>query len=98
MYAKPGDWLIVEIVGTDNAVRRAMIEEVRSPDGAPPFMVRWLDTDREGLVFPGTDAHVLTQAELDELDARLASRSAGIHRTGSSRTGRPEVVQADSWT
>ncbi|WP_291407377.1 DUF1918 domain-containing protein [Actinophytocola sp.] len=78
MYAKPGDWLIVEIAGTDHAARRAMIEEVNAPDGAPPFKVRWLDTDREGLVFPGPDARVVTQDELDELDARMASRSAGF--------------------
>ena len=81
MFAKPGDWLVVEIIGTDSAVRRAMIEEVGSPDGAPPFRVRWLDTDREGRVFPGEDAHVMTQNELDELDARMASRGAGIRRS-----------------
>ena len=74
MRAKPGDWLIVKIVGTDHQVRRAMIEEVGSPDGDPPFRVRWLDTEREGLVFPGPDAHVVTQ---DELDGEL---SRTLHR------------------
>jgi hypothetical protein len=88
VYAKAGDWLIVEITGTDNASRRALIEEVSSPDGAPPFKVRWLDTDREGLVFPGTDAHVLTQDELDELDARTASRAAGVRRVTYQRETR----------
>jgi hypothetical protein len=80
MYAKPGDWLIVEIIGSDHATRRARIEEVVSADGAPPFRVRWLDTDREGLVFPGPDAHVLTQDELDALDARRADRVAAVQR------------------
>jgi hypothetical protein len=78
MYAKAGDWLIVEIVGTDHGVRRAKILEVSSPDGAPPFRVRWLDTDREGLVFPGVDAYVLTQDELAALDARIADRAAAV--------------------
>lgn len=80
MYAKPGDWLIVEIVGTDQAVRRARIEEVSSPDGAPPYRVRWLDTDREGLVFPGVDAHVMTQDELAALDVRMADRADVVQR------------------
>lgn len=71
MYAKPGDWLIVEIAGTEQATRRARIEEVSSPDGTPPFRVRWLDTGAEGLVLPGADAHVMTQDELDALDARM---------------------------
>jgi hypothetical protein len=80
MYAKAGDWLIVEVTGTDHAVRRAKILEVSSPDGAPPFTVRWLDTDREGLVFPGGDAYVLTQGELDTRDARIADRAAAVQR------------------
>jgi hypothetical protein len=80
MYAKAGDWLIVQITGTDHGVRRAKILEVSSPDGAPPFTVRWLDTDREGLVFPGVDAHVLTQDELDTRDARMADRAAAVQR------------------
>jgi len=80
MYAKPGDWLIVEITGTDNVVRRARIEEVSSLDGAPPFRVRWLDTDREGLVFPGADAYVLTRDELAAHDERMADRAAAVQR------------------
>lgn len=87
MYAKAGDWLIVEIVGTDNGVRRAKILEVGSPDGAPPFKVRWLDTDREALVFPGGDAYVLTRDELDVLDARMAERVATVQRHIVRRRG-----------
>ena len=87
MHAKPGDWLIVEITGTDHGVRRARILEVSSPDGAPPFKVRWLDTDREGLVFPGVDAYVLTQDELAALDARMADRVAAVQRHILTRRG-----------
>jgi hypothetical protein len=87
MYAKPGDWLIVEIAGTDNTVRRAKILEVGFPDGAPPFRVRWLDTDREGLVFPGVDAHVMTQDQLDALDTRMAERAAAVQRHITQRRG-----------
>ena len=89
MFAKPGDWLIVEIAGTDHAARRARIIEVGSPDGVPPYWVRWLDTDREGLVFPGDDAHVLTQDQLDALDTRMATRSAAFQRHVAQRRGTP---------
>jgi hypothetical protein len=85
MYAKPGDWLIVEIA--DHTIRRAHIEEVSSPDGAPPYRVRWLDTDREGLVFPGVDAHVMTQDELAELAARIADRAADVQRRIVAKQG-----------
>ncbi|TDV44095.1 DUF1918 domain-containing protein [Actinophytocola oryzae] len=80
MHAKPGDWLIVEIAGTDHAARRARILDVGSPDGTPPFTVRWLDTEREGLVFPGDGARVLTQEELTALDARVADRATRLQR------------------
>jgi hypothetical protein len=68
MHAKPGDWLVVEIAGTEHRTRRAMIEEVSSPDGAPPFRVRWLDTGGEGFVLPGSDGRVLTQEELAAIE------------------------------
>ncbi|MFI7680139.1 DUF1918 domain-containing protein [Actinophytocola sp. NPDC049390] len=89
MHAKAGDWLIVEIAGTDHAARRARILDVSSPDGAPPFTVRWLDTDREALVFPGDDAHVMTQDELEALDARMAERAAVVQRHIMRRRGTP---------
>jgi hypothetical protein len=87
MYAKAGDWLIVRIDGADHGVRRAKILEVGTPDGAPPFTVRWLDTDREGLVFPGVDAYVLTQDELDALDTRMADRATVMQRHIASQRG-----------
>lgn len=89
MRAKPGDWLIVEIAGTDHEARRARIEEVGSPDGAPPFSVRWLDTGRTGLVFPGPDAHVMTQDEIDDRDAKAAARVAVVQRRIAHHGGKP---------
>jgi hypothetical protein len=55
--------LILEQAVLGREVRRGLIEEVHSPDGAPPYWVRWLDTGHEALVFPGPDAHVQTAAE-----------------------------------
>jgi hypothetical protein len=80
MHANPGDWLVVEKAGIGEETRRGRIEEVRSTDGAPPYLVRWLDTDHEALVFPGSDAHVLTQDESDAARARAAGRAARVQQ------------------
>jgi hypothetical protein len=60
MKAKTGDWLVVEGPVIDHGGRRALIVEVRHDDGTPPYLVRWLDTGHEALLFPGPDAHVVT--------------------------------------
>jgi hypothetical protein len=54
MRAKRGDWLI------EAGGRRGKITAVKHEDGRPPFLVRWLDTGHETLVFPGPDAHIVT--------------------------------------
>jgi hypothetical protein len=90
MDAIPGDWLIVRIAGTDHAARCARILEVSSPDGAPPFRVRWLDTGLEGLVLPGADAYVVTEDELRTLDTRMVERAAVVpHPTVRQRSFSP---------
>lgn len=66
MHAHPGDWLAVERADDHREARLGHIEEVGHPDGTPPYLVRWTDTDRHTLVFPGPDAHVLTPAEIHE--------------------------------
>ncbi|SFR03097.1 protein of unknown function [Lentzea waywayandensis] len=54
MKAKRGDWLV------DPGGRRGRITAVKHEDGRPPYLVRWLDTEHETLVFPGPDTHVVT--------------------------------------
>jgi hypothetical protein len=80
MRAKVGDWLVVESAETDRPVRRALITEVGGPDGTPPFHVRWLDDDHEGVVFPGPDAHVVDAQRQHELDARTGTRMDAVRR------------------
>lgn len=60
MKTKPGDWLVVKGPVVDHGGRRGLIVSVRHEDGTPPYVVRWQDNDREALVFPGPDAHVVT--------------------------------------
>ncbi|GGL13961.1 DUF1918 domain-containing protein [Planomonospora parontospora] len=65
MKAAAGDRLVVE--GTHGAgVRRiGVIMGLRDPDGTPPYVVRWVDDEHEGLVFPGPDARVVTKEDRD---------------------------------
>lgn len=81
MKAKPGDWLIVESHSSGEHQRRALIEEVHSADGSPPYLIRWTDSGHEALMFPGPDSHVVTKQALDLQEAAAAARA--------------EVVQAE---
>jgi hypothetical protein len=47
---------------------------VRSADGSPPYVVRWLHSDHVATVYPGPDAVVVTAAEQEAADARARSR------------------------
>jgi hypothetical protein len=78
MRAQTGDWLVIEAGDLSRPARRGRIEQVRSTDGSPPYLVRWLDTGRTALVFPGPDAHVLTAADLERTDATTTARCASV--------------------
>jgi hypothetical protein len=86
MHAHPGDWLIIERGDVDHHARRGRIEEVRAEDGTPLYVVRWLDSDRAVLVFPGPDAYVVTPAELEQADARAAHRFAAVQQEITQRS------------
>jgi hypothetical protein len=85
MRAQAGDWLVIERADIDHEARRGLIEEVRSTDGTPPYLVRWLDTGREALVFPGPDAHVQAEAEHAAAGARASDRAADVQRQIAAR-------------
>lgn len=59
MHAQVGDRLHVHGTHVADHVRDAEILEVRGKDGTPPYVVRWLDTGHEALVFPGADAVIV---------------------------------------
>jgi len=85
MQAKTGDWLLVEQSSVDRPARKGRIVGIRRADGEPPYVVHWLDTDHEALVYPGPDAHVVTAVELAESDARAADRAISLQRIISAR-------------
>ncbi|MEV4140932.1 DUF1918 domain-containing protein [Dactylosporangium sp. NPDC049742] len=58
MQAHIGDRLIEEGTHVGDHRRIGVITALRHDDGTPPYVVRWLDTDHEALVFPGSDAHI----------------------------------------
>ncbi|MDT5129368.1 MAG: hypothetical protein QOG79_1963 [Mycobacterium sp.] len=70
MKAKVGDWLVVKGTTVDKHDQRGVITEVRSSDGSPPYVVRWLNTDHVATVFPGPDAIINTPAEQEAADKR----------------------------
>lgn len=70
MKAQIGDWLVIKGTTVDRADERGLITEVRSPDGSPPYVVRWLTTGHVATVFPGPDAIVVTAAEQKAIDDR----------------------------
>jgi Domain of unknown function (DUF1918) len=63
MKAAVGDKLVIEGAHTGEARRVGVIVELHNPDGSPPYVVRWLHVDHETLVFPGPDAHVMTEEQ-----------------------------------
>jgi hypothetical protein len=67
MQAQSGDWLVVHSHNDGGHVRKAEIIAT-GVDGTPPYTVRWIDDDRESVVFPGPDAQVVTAADQARAD------------------------------
>ena len=58
MKADAGDRLIVKAHHIGEPDTDGEILEVHGENGGPPYLVRWSDDGRIGLVFPGPDATV----------------------------------------
>jgi CBS domain-containing protein len=56
--AVPGNRLVIAAHYIGGPERDAEILEVRGEDGGPPFLVRWQDSGRVSLLYPGSDARV----------------------------------------
>ncbi len=72
MKASPGDELTVKGRHQGDEDRHGTIIEVRGPDGAPPYLVRWSD-DRETVFFPASG----TIAEHHPAASATKRRAAG---------------------
>jgi hypothetical protein len=58
MKASVGDRIIISSSMLDRPVRDGEIVELRRTDGRPPYVVRWSDTGKTAVFFPGVDARV----------------------------------------
>jgi hypothetical protein len=56
--AEAGDRLVIRGHQLGQRARDAEILEVLGDDGGPPFRVRWSDSGREAILYPGPDARV----------------------------------------
>ena len=81
MHAQTGDWLLVHNRTDRQRPRRAEIIEVRSPDGTPPYLVRWLNSGESTLVFPGCDATVVSAQEQHRYDAEQSARLTALQQS-----------------
>lgn len=72
MQARSGDWLVVHSHNDGGHVRKAEI--ISTHGGEPPYTVRWLDEDKESIVFPGPDAQIVSAAEQGELNEAASAR------------------------
>jgi hypothetical protein len=78
MKAKVGDFLVVKGTTVEQSDQCGEITEIRSADGSPPYVVRWLASRQVATVYPGPDAIVLTPAEQEAADERARSRHASV--------------------
>lgn len=58
MHAQVGDGLVIQGHQVGQSRRTGEIVEVRGADGAPPYLVRWDDSGRTTLLFPGSDCEI----------------------------------------
>ena len=58
MRAHVGDWIVVESLHLGGPRRRGQIVGLEHPDGTPPYVVHWIEDDRETVFFPGPEAHL----------------------------------------
>jgi hypothetical protein len=58
MHAHVGDEIIIAGHEVGQAKRIGRILEVRGSDGGPPYVVRWDDSERSTLLFPGNDSSI----------------------------------------
>jgi Domain of unknown function (DUF1918) len=58
MQASVGDRIVIRGHRIGEPDRDCKVVEVRNPNGEPPYVVRWEDSEHESLFFPGPDAVV----------------------------------------
>ncbi|MGV9245998.1 DUF1918 domain-containing protein [Streptomyces sp. NPDC003710] len=70
MRAHVGDEIVVRGTAPGVIARDGEVVGVHHPDGSPPYDVRWSDSGRVTLYFPGPDAYVRRLAHTATPDER----------------------------
>jgi Domain of unknown function (DUF1918) len=81
LRATVGDRLVIRPQHLGEPERDAEILEVIGRHGAPPYKVRWVDDNRETVLFPGADAFVehFEHAETPAQGFGLSARAVPVH-------------------
>ncbi len=95
MRATVGDRIVLASGHVGGVVRDGTITEVRGPDGAPPFRVRWRDTGEETLVFPGSDSLVQPGRRADGGQAEGGQADSGTQHP-RTRTWHVQVTMVEA--
>lgn len=69
MKANVGDCLVAEGPSVGHGRRECVVLSVRHPDGTPPFEVKWTDTGKISVLFPGPDMHLRHPAHAGDANA-----------------------------
>jgi hypothetical protein len=80
MRAEAGDWLVVKGTVVDAPDQVGQIVEVRTRDGGPPYVVKWVRDGHQALVFPGPDAIVVSAAEMSRRQEHERERIAKLQK------------------
>lgn len=88
MYATVGDRIIIKGHRIGEPDRDCEVIEVGSPDGSPPYTVRWDETGHESWFFPGSDAslhhfELIAAAALDRDHNGTVRTRRGAGRRGT---------------
>lgn len=60
MKAHVGDRLVIKGHRVHEPDREGRILEAQGSEGGPPYRIRWSDSERETLLYPGVDARIET--------------------------------------
>ena len=95
MKASVGDRVVIAASRVDGPVRDGEILAV-GPDGGPPYRIRWSDQGREGLFFPGADAHIQHFAGSEGQHPPVEGHDAGNPATSASASA-TTPVHSKTW-
>jgi threonine dehydrogenase-like Zn-dependent dehydrogenase len=58
VHAKIGDRIVIDPQRRGRYERECKVVEVQGRNGTPPYIVRWAESGKLALYFPGRNAHV----------------------------------------